>query len=247
MQARWSGATWRGDGVSGGSYTSGPLKLVIHTTETRTIPGYKDGWVAPHFTYFPAGRYFVQHTSCEVAARALLNLPGGPQTNRDSAIQLEIVCYSAKNIGDIVGGLWVGHLDDDHLRDIAKLVRWVRDEFAIPTVWPGRQALSYAAANASGFRLAPSVWDSFAGVLGHQHVPENTHWDPGALNWARLLQFAQEDDMALTPEQEEVLNEMVEVRRQLKTFGSNLSAIVASAKLVKLWRQIDDIHDTNDV
>jgi hypothetical protein len=54
-------------------------------------------------------------------------------------------------------------------------------------VWPGKQALSYTEANAAGFRMSPTEWDSFNGVCGHQHVPENTHWDPGAFDWTRLL------------------------------------------------------------
>ncbi len=244
---RWSGAIWRGDGLSGGAYSSGPFKLVFHTTETRTIPGYNGGAVAPHFTYFPAGRYFVQHTDTAGASRALLNLSGGVQTNRDSAIQCEIVCYSAKTIGDMVGGLWVGSLDDDHLRDLAKLVRWCREEYGIPAVWPGRQALSYAQANAPGFRLAPDGWDAYAGVLGHQHVPENTHWDPGALRWEALLSFVDEDEVPLNPEQEATLNELVAIRQQLKTMNSSFGLMIGAVKLIRFWRKVDELHDLEDI
>jgi hypothetical protein len=35
--------------------------------------------------------------------------------------------------------------------------------------------------------MAPSVWDNYNGIAAHQHVPENTHWDTGALDWAKLM------------------------------------------------------------
>jgi hypothetical protein len=35
--------------------------------------------------------------------------------------------------------------------------------------------------------MSKSIWEQFNGVCGHQHVPENKHWDPGAIAWARLI------------------------------------------------------------
>ena len=40
-------ATWLGNGVSAGRYTGGPWKVVLHTTETIGMPGYKLGKTAP--------------------------------------------------------------------------------------------------------------------------------------------------------------------------------------------------------
>jgi hypothetical protein len=189
--ARFPGATWRGDGVSGGNYTGGPFKVVLHTTETRTIPGYQNGQMAPHLTYFPAGRYFVQHTSFLTASRALRNTSIPGQTNRDSALQLEIVCYSAKGIADQVGGRWVGHLSELHLQDIAQWLIWCRDVFGVQMKWRNKTAFKYADANAPGYRMSSSVWDSWNGVARHQDVPENDHWDTGALDMAKLLALTQ--------------------------------------------------------
>jgi hypothetical protein len=189
-------ARWRGDGVSSGEYTSGPFKVVLHTTETRTVPGYGLGKSAPHLTYDPKTRIWVQHTKLKLSARSLVNDPGGPQTNRDSALQVEIICYSAKAIGDAVGGLWVGDLTEDNLADIRAFLVWTSENFGVKMRWPGKQAFTYGEANARGFRMTPAEWDAYDGVCGHQHIPEgNVHWDPGALNWGALLEEA---EMALS-------------------------------------------------
>jgi hypothetical protein len=188
--SRYPEAEWRGDGESGGSYTSGPWKVVLHTTETEGIPSYDGGATAPHLTYYPKARRWVQHTSFLTAARALRNETGGVQTNRDSAIQVEIVAYSAKGIADDDprDRLWVGALTEEQLADIGAFLRWTYKEFGVKPVWPGRQAFSYAEANKSGFRMSLSEWDRFGGVCAHQHVPENTHWDTGALKWSALME-----------------------------------------------------------
>lgn len=183
--ARYPGATWKGDGVSGGLHIGVPWRVVLHTTETRGVPGYSDGASAPHFTYSPTTRKWVQHTDTSVAARALKNLAGGVETNRANCIQVEIVAYSARGIADIVNGLWIANLTTVQLDDIRTFLGWT-SQFGVRMSWPGTQAFSYAQANTPGFRMSGPEWLAFDGVCGHQHVPENTHWDPGALAWGNL-------------------------------------------------------------
>lgn len=195
--SRYPKATWLGNGQSGGSYTSGPWKVVLHTTETSGLPGYENGAYAPHLTYSPLTRAFYQHTSFLTAARALKNEAGGVQTNRDSALQLEIICYSNKYIADTYNRLWVGDLSDENLADIREFLEWAHEWFGVKLEWPGKRALSYSEANAPGFRMSGAEWDSFNGVCAHQHLPENVHWDTGALDWSKLIL----EDI-LTPEQE---------------------------------------------
>jgi len=181
--ARYPAATWKGDGQSGGSWTGGPYRVVLHTTETRTLPGYQGGATAPHLTYSPASRTWWQHTAMDRAARALRNNPGGVETNRRRAIQVEIICYSDRATAERVGGTWVGHLPDTAYQDLAAFCAWT----GVQAVWPERRALSYGQANAAGFRMNAATWNDFGGVCGHQHVPENLHWDPGALDIARIV------------------------------------------------------------
>lgn len=191
---RYPKAQWKGDGQSGGGYDGRPYRVVLHTTETRGVPGYADGKSAPHLTYMPVTRQWVQHSLLVTASRALRNEAGGVQTNRANALQIEIVCYSAKTIADTVGGLWVGNLPTTAYTDLGQFVVWAGEVFGVKPVWPGRQAFTYAQANTAGFRMTPNEWLSFNGVCGHQHVPENRHWDPGALDWGRLFPQPPPDD-----------------------------------------------------
>lgn len=194
---RWTFATWKGNGRSGGSYIGLPYRAVLHTTETEGMPSYSSGLTAPHFTYNPKNRTFVQHTDTATAARALRNLSGGVQTNRANALQLEIICYSAKWIADAAPArrLWVGALPDSAYEDIREWLTWCSEVHGItPTSWPGKSADSSSKANAAGFRMTTSQWNAFNGVCGHQHVPENIHWDPGALKWDKVIKTSTGDD-----------------------------------------------------
>lgn len=226
---RYPKATWKGDGKTAGAYTSGPFKVVLHTTETRGVPSYDGGMSAPHLTYNPKTRVWVQHTELTTAARALRNAAGGAETNRDSALQVEIICYSDRFVADRVLGLWVGDLSSAALGDIRDFIDWT----GVPLVWPGRQARNYAEANAPGFRLSQAVWGGYAGVVGHQHVPENTHWDPGMLDWETLLG----DDMALLLTEAEQL--------QLRRFLNNIEAAGSNVDFVT--QSIQDIRERNSL
>jgi hypothetical protein len=44
----------------------------------------------------------------------------------------------------------------------------------------------------SPIRMSSADYDRFRGILGHMHVPGNTHGDPGALNVARILATAKQ-------------------------------------------------------
>jgi hypothetical protein len=198
MKPRYPRATWKGDGKSGGTYTSGPFKVVFHTTETSGLPSYKAGMNAPHLTYNPKTRIWVQHTDLTTAARALRNEAGGVQTNRDSAIQVEIICYSAKNIAErYTTRMWVGDLPSTAYADLNAFAAWINEEFGVPLRYPNKRALSYTEANKPGFRMSATEWDAYAGFCGHQHVPENTHWDPGAFDWTRMFEEEVEEDPML--------------------------------------------------
>lgn len=195
-------ATWLGNGRTGGSYRGGPWKVVLHTTETENVPGYSSGKSAPHLTYVPATGEWFQHTSLLVAARSLRNGPDPVQTNRDSAIQLEIVCYSNAGLAEqSPNRLWVGDLNARQLDEIKRFLKWTNVEFGVELKWPGRAALSYAEANAPGFRFSISQWDNWGGVCAHQHVPDsNQHWDTGALDWGYLF-----DESAPVPPSAEMM------------------------------------------
>lgn len=200
LPERYPDAVWKGDGKNGGDYRGGPWKVVLHTTETPALPGYRNGTFAPHLTYIARSREWVQHTSLLVAARSLSNGPNPVETNRDSALQVEIVCYSDKVIADASSNrIWVGNLTGANLGDLRDFLVWAHDTFGVALQWPGKQAFSWAEANAPGFRMSPKDWDAYDAVCGHQHIPDvGDHWDPGALDWKTLMTF-EEDDMPFLP------------------------------------------------
>jgi hypothetical protein len=194
LPAFYPPATRRMLGKAPGAWSGrGRWKIIWHTTETAGLPSYSDGAVAPHLTYYPAKRTWTQDYPLTRPAEAIRVY------DDDQAIQMEIVCYSAKSVVDAYGGerIWVGNLTELHYQDLADFALWVSGYIDLPAMWPGRQARSYAQANTVGFRYTETEFLKFGGHLGHQHVPHNTHWDPGEFNWGLLMNKIG-DDMPLT-------------------------------------------------
>lgn len=165
-----------------GSYSGGPFKGVLHTTEAVRYSSARSAYVAnksnPHFTTTHERGYFqvYQHCPINVASLALKNIAGGAQTNKDSAIQIEI-SWRAAEIDKIATG---------HLIGLRSLMRWIEAQTGIRRISPTFKPYPASYGN-NGVRLSGAAWDFFGGWCGHQHVPENDHGDPGAINIAYLL------------------------------------------------------------
>lgn len=167
--ARCPFATWRPISGSSGPHLGGPYKIVHHTTEGSSAQGamaaFQQNRSDPHFTVDGSNIY--QHIDTAEGARALRNDPGGVQTNRDSAVQIELVGFA--------------HLPKDGraLTNLARLCRWIEQEHGVPRVWPsGRPLPAKNGKDPGGHNRDAKTWDTQAGHYGHCHVPENTHWDP---------------------------------------------------------------------
>jgi hypothetical protein len=186
----------------GRRYTGSDMEVncaVAHTTEGATLYDYGGGAVAPTVTAVPdfnARRLaWYQHFDIDESARALVNAPGGVQTNTANVFQIELVgtCDPATHADWARRG--VEHIywpdpPDWAVRDLAWLMRWLRDQHGIPLT-SGVEWLPYPASyGASRVRMSFAQWTTFTGWCGHQHVPENDHGDPGALPIARLLAAA---------------------------------------------------------
>ena len=161
-------ATWKPITGGLGAYSSGPFKIVHHTTEGSSASGamgpYRANKSDPHFTVDSTTIY--QHIDTNSTARALANPPGGVQTNRDSAIQIEVVAFAGKpkNIAT--------------LKNVAKLCRWIETTHGVPKVWPNGFP-RVGSRDPGGHNRNASNWNDKGGHYGHSQVPENTHWDPG--------------------------------------------------------------------
>ena len=124
--ARCPFATWRPISGSSGPHLGGPFKIVHHTTEGISVQGafeaFRRNRSDPHFTVDATTIY--QHIDTAEGARALRNEVGGVQTNRDSAVQIELVGFA--------------HLPKDRhaLLKLARLCRWIEQTHGVPAVWP---------------------------------------------------------------------------------------------------------------
>lgn len=171
-------------------------KGCLHTTETSGWPDYSGWTIPPQMTVMPIPNVGVkvrQHIPLDQAGFALRNLAGGVETNTDCILQIELV-GSCRKGGP--GYYWPG-ADDAVLRGLGGYVlRPVSQILGIPM-----KALRFQAYDASygprgvtnTVRLSGAAFDTYTGWLGHQHVPENVHGDPGAFPWDRMMQLLEED------------------------------------------------------
>lgn len=165
-------------------------KVVVHTTEGSNWPGYAGGGNAPHVTLRHTGE-IRQHIDSAYSSKALENRPGGVQTNNDGALQVECIgscdrAYARKH--DLF--FWPDAYDDD-LEPLARFLAWAHTEHGVPLT---TRSLVWSDSNAAYLnapqRMTFKQWRAFSGICGHQHVPENTHWDPGKLPVDRAVALA---------------------------------------------------------
>jgi hypothetical protein len=184
MEPMWSEAqSLIFQGASGGSYTGGPFRGVLHTTQSRdyhpSTTEYYGHLNPPHFTLAlkNGAAVMYQHYSIKVASRALANPPGGVETNRRSAIQIEIAWTAEK----------IDELPDVMVEKLKSWMRWVELQTGAVRKAPKFFGSAQAYGTGSSTRMSGMEWDAFDGWCGHQHVPENSHWDPGVIDINRLL------------------------------------------------------------
>lgn len=200
---QWYQDDWPGSLMN---LTAATMVGVVHTTETMSWPGYEGGKTAPNYTGFgplkgiSSGQWRA-HFPDERSSRALRNLSGGVETNTLNSVQIELIgtcdpkhARSWNGEGKKFAGkdyiywpkasdsqlMWLaGLLADLHLRHGLRLA--APTFVAYPESYgPGGQRFSFA------------KWRAFAGVCGHQHVPENVHGDPGNINMPKVLSFVKQ-------------------------------------------------------
>jgi hypothetical protein len=166
----------------GGSYTTDTRRGLLHTTEGTRLPAYNG--IQPHFTIGRDGAdapvRLWQHLPITVAARSLYNASGGEQTNRHGVIQIEII-GSAAHMAQLATA------DPELFTALGQWMRWVEATAGVAQVanspFDGESAYGLNGTT----RLSAGEWSTSTGWVGHQHVPENEHWDPGRIDIAALL------------------------------------------------------------
>lgn len=168
--ARCPFATWKPISGPVGNYVGGPFRIVHHTTEGGSAAGAFSAFKAhrsdPHFTV--DDNTIFQHIDTGLAARALRNLSGGVETNRLSAIQIEVVGTATRT------------KSRKTLEQVARLCRWLERTHNIPRAWPsGVPKPARNGKDPGGHNRSAANWSTKGGHYGHSQVPENSHWDPG--------------------------------------------------------------------
>lgn len=194
---------WYQDNYPGG--VMDPNVGVIHTTEGTTRPTYSGGATAPNYTAVPVfsqGVYqrlaWFAHFPDNRSSRALRNEAGGVETNTLNALQVELVGTCAPGTRDEwrrARRAFVFWPDAPQaaLEDLSEFVAWAHRTHGIPLRSPGAVWTPYPESyGPGGQRFGFDQWRQFYGWCGHQHVPENTHGDPGALQFGRVVQYAQD-------------------------------------------------------
>lgn len=158
----------------------GPKRVIWHTTENdpakttaATIAYYLNrvGYQC-HLIWNPVSGEIIQMIPSDRAGRALRNLTGGVQTNRQGSVctQIEVV---GRAVNPFTDGPMVGR---------ETVLEWVRS-LGIPDVWPaGPPPRAPKTHHASA-----QVWNTKAGHYGHSQVPENDHNDPGCIDIRKLF------------------------------------------------------------
>jgi hypothetical protein len=157
-----------------------PARGVLHTVEANYYRPSQDDYYGhrnpPHFTITTGGVAY-QHYTTARAARALRHPRRTPDTNRMNAIQIELVGY-ARSI-HLMPGQQFGKLRE--------IMRWIESVHGVRREAPLEFRGPEAYGEDAPYRISDKEWAKFNAWLGHQHVPNNSHWDPGKINIDALL------------------------------------------------------------
>lgn len=175
--ARYPNAIWHPLSGPAGRMTDDDKapKIVHHTTEGSTAEGALSALGSHHSdSHFVVGKakngqyVCYQLIDTSMASRSLRNAPGGVETNKDGAIQIEVVGFAGKP------------KDPKTLLMVADLCRWIERTHSVPRVWPNGlpKPANARGQDPGGHNRNAHVWDTQGGHYGHSNVPENSHWDP---------------------------------------------------------------------
>lgn len=238
---------------AGLSVSAGAVKFVKHTTESRrgTYRAVRNLWRGPanwgkglpHFLM--DGPRIVQLLPLTVGAYTLVNDPGGADTNRSGpAIQLERCGFAADPMPDdeydALGKLLADLVDAGHALDLAQHPRFY-----------GANEGIVLARKDSPIRMSAREYEAFNGFCGHQHVPENDHWDPGKLDGDRLEAIARTHlaggQPAPTPTPEDEDDDMVKAPRPCYRTPAGIYGVNAVGRLQLLGGPATDtaLHTPN--
>lgn len=230
-----------------GNYTApnAGFKSLLHTTESGfgSIDGVYNLFKgltldSPHFTIDPGTFRRMQHAPIDKAACALRG-SGRAATNGAMCFQTEICGWAAQS------HTW----NDNVLMFIAKHLVDVRrgvfehygKTFPLETslTFYGTDAGFILATTGAKQRLSPNDFVMYVGIIGHQHVHDNDHWDPGKLDVKRILEFAKviEAEGEYIPNDKKEWDEMATEAEVQKALEAALLKVVPAGLLSGQWEK----------
>lgn len=172
----------------GGTYAGYPWRIVLHTVEGSSSAGLAGSHpYPPHVWYNPATRQLWQTVPFDRSAFALYRAPGGVETNKANALQVEI-SGRAQDTPNWPNE-WLTNLAEDVVVPMCRFVAEQGGQIDLSDV-PAAGAIPGSASEFAPQRMASSRWATFRGLCGHRHVPTNDHWDPGAMDVQRIAAHA---------------------------------------------------------
>lgn len=118
-------------------------------------------------------------------AKSLKHPKGTPETNNRGyttatrhlgrVLQVEVVGFSER----------IEDYDDDWYERLDEALSELADEQGVPKTFPCEFVDDGYGVSASQ-RLSRKAFETISGFIGHEHVPDNEHWDPGPLDTNRL-------------------------------------------------------------
>jgi len=140
-------------------------------------------------------------------ARSLRHPPTTPETNNrgytsatahlGKVYQVEIVGHAAR----------MSHTTDDPYprvwwENLAQYLTGLCQDLGVPVRFPHEfLGVNQAYGTTSRSRMLWSEWAAVSGIVGHQHVPGNSHWDPGSLGPALIPLMTGEPPPMPTPDE----------------------------------------------
>jgi len=246
-QSQWFADDFPGDKMN---LTADTAVTVLHTTESSNWPGYEGGATAPTYTAFPdivnKRMKWRGHFPDEMSSRALKNLPGGVETNTLNCVQVELVgtCDPSHKFswnGKKAGVDYI-YWPDAPAWALLAVARFLVDQNARHGLVLKSLAFQPYPASAGPLggtntvRMTFSQWRNFVGVCGHQHVPENTHGDPGDIDILKVLAYANE---FITPSLRVVTANLKQGNKQL---DAALTLLRKQQADVIFFQEVDTIH-----
>ncbi|MFJ4617433.1 hypothetical protein [Streptomyces sp. NPDC088812] len=212
--------------------------VVLHTTEGTSLPDYGGGASAPNLTAVPdfSGKRlrWYQHFDIDRSSRALVNLAGGVQTNTLNVVQVELTgtCdpdTHAKWTKSGYAHIFWPEAPGWALRDLADFLAWAHAQHGVPLTGPTAWKAYPSSYGATTTRMTGAQWNAFKGICGHQHVPENTHGDPGAIDFDQLIALAK--GISYTPEEDPDVAFTDAQAKQLAAIATSVDKLVSTQKV----------------